>query len=169
MTNLYLDIDGVLNVFDRTGDNPAWPDPYAEGRAQGHLIVWSPALIEELHFVLNTGVDLVWTTTWRQHALDDIAPLVGLPATRFITANEKFSDSSTIQWKTRAVLADQDSDPSSFIWVDDDHDQFSMRHAEDRNGLAIQTDARLGITPGQVAEMHGYLESLRRRDLGYPV
>ena len=160
---LYLDVDGVINAF-YTGETQSkpWPEEsYRKEPAMGHHIRWSADMIDALNqVILAHGVELVWTTTWKRHALNRIAPMVGLPATRFIDADEKYSDSSTIQWKGRAVTHEQSIEMVPFVWVDDDHDAPSVRSATILKGLAIRPDPWFGITPDHIKQMHEYYASV---------
>lgn len=150
---LYLDVDGVINAWYA---NKEWPT-MSEGTAHGYTIKWSPEMLEELK---SLGMELVWTTTWRQHAANELAELIGYGAgIRYIDGQNKLSEYGSIGWKYRGVVNDQKWEPTPFVWIDDEHHRSTTDWAKSMGGLAIQTHPDLGITPEEIARIKKYVEA----------
>ncbi|MFD5087640.1 HAD domain-containing protein [Kitasatospora sp. NPDC058201] len=70
---LFLDVDGVLN--------PVCPGPETDFDA--HTMLGYTVLLSPRHGTwlreLAAGYELVWATTWEEHANAHIAPAIGLP------------------------------------------------------------------------------------------
>ncbi len=75
---LFLDVDGVLN--------PVRPRPEAE--FDTHTLLGYTVLLSARHGSwlreLSGVYDLVWATTWEEHANTHIAPAIGLPELPFV-------------------------------------------------------------------------------------
>lgn len=135
---LLLDVDGPLNPCDAKPS--ARPDGYTtwrytptggwytgkEARRHKGLRVWLhpdhgaqlTALAEQ------TGLELVWATTWMHDANTCIGPAIGLPPLPVIefrppelTAPHRWSTSG--RWKYPAVSSYAAGRP--LVWLDDDH------------------------------------------------
>ena len=135
-TRLYLDVDGVINA-----QMPMDWGKLCNGHAGGYSIRWAPRMVAEL---ADLNVELVWTTTWRDEAVTELAPLIGWGEHGRVlhpAGGELIWPS--IDWKFEAVLADQAASPSSFIWLDDELEAEHKRHG----GLVLTVPAALGITP----------------------
>ncbi|MBT2209083.1 HAD domain-containing protein [Actinomadura sp. NEAU-AAG7] len=68
---LYLDIDGVLNPDAPRGHH----EEHTVGRLTVRIVPAHGGWLREL----AARFDLVWATTWEEHANEHIGPLLGLP------------------------------------------------------------------------------------------
>lgn len=164
MINLHLDIDGVINA-----DMPQGWGKTAEGRAGvitgsggwsqssgGFRIRWAPAMIKALS---ELPVELVWTTTWRDYAISEIAPLIdwgGHGDVMHPIGGELYWPS--IDWKFEAMCWEYSDYSNRFIWIDDEiegvHEEWAKRHA----GLAIAPNPTTGITKRNIEAIKAFIE-----------
>lgn len=159
-TKLYLDIDGVINAdyaHKYWNIDTIQNDFASAGQAGEFRIIWSQQMVDEL-FAL--GMDLIWTTTWRDLARQSIAPLIGYGHTAPYLTNSMFIDEYTpsIVWKLQEVLAHQKANPSKFVWIDDEIGISEMNAVKNLGGLIIATDPNVGITPEHIEKIKVYLQ-----------
>lgn len=155
-TWLFLDNDGVINAefpggpfFDEE------PHNFPEGLTpQGYVIRWNPEVIAALNAL---DVELVPATTWRQHFVDIIMPMVGLtlPVRMILHPNlnpEARNTFPSIVWKKRAIRRIVARHPGPFVHVDDEllGDLSWRRVAMEMGGLAHGPDTTFGLTLNQV-------------------
>jgi hypothetical protein len=115
---LYLDVDGVLN--------PEAPQPGFAEHAVGRLTVRiNPDHGERLRD-LSARYDLVWATTWEEHANEYIGPLLGLPHLPYVEISAYVPQAGDPRTpllqlprmrKWAPILRHADGRP--FAWVDD--------------------------------------------------
>jgi hypothetical protein len=160
-TRLYLDFDGVVNV-----DAPAHNWEYSAVRqtsvtvnSQTYILRWAEDLVKALK---ELPVELVWTTTWTNYAPKFLGPALGYGSdSRFLQPLNGRLDYPTINWKQEAVIADQMSSPSPFLWVDDEMTGVqtkTVRELFGGRGLTFTTFSGYGITPEMVADMRLFAE-----------
>ncbi|MBC9703619.1 MAG: hypothetical protein H9W81_01085 [Enterococcus sp.] len=141
---LYLDIDGVVNIFPAKHGNPnkkphlrAWKNwktftvkAFHDGKEREFIITWSPDLMAEL-IALTEIYDIYWLTNWRHTALTQFAPQTGLP--EFPVCDELgIEDGSYLSavsltghphkrwWKINAIVKDMEENPDlKWVWIDD--------------------------------------------------
>ena len=153
MIKLYLDVDGVINAWHADTE---WPT-LVVGDAHGYNVKWSPEMVAELK---SLDLELIWATTWRQHAPEQLAPLIGYGENvRYLTERPKLSEYGSIGWKYRGVVNDQKWEPSPFVWIDDEHHRTTVDWAKANGGLAIQSHPDLGITPEEMERIKAYVEA----------
>lgn len=137
---LYLDIDGVVNVFPAKHGNPnklphlkAWSKwetftAYDE-EGKGYRIIWSPALLEEIK-ALSMIYDIHWLTNWRNLAVTEFTPKTGFPTfpvRSTIGVDEEYSTITSLAghaekrwWKVNAIVEDMETIPDlKWAWIDD--------------------------------------------------
>jgi len=165
-TRLLLDVDGCLNFFggrtalDKDNFELPWPTR-EEAVVRGYTIVWSPDMLAALDAL---DLEIVWLTTWRESAVNDLAPVLGwgadfrvlhpLPEDEWM-----YQTVASIKWKLPALLADQEADPSPFIWVDDEVGMKEAVEATRIGGRAIAPNPYLGITESNIATMVDYIKN----------
>lgn len=178
---LYQDIDGCLNAMfnrmkwrleDEVEDETLFGecDGVAEalygrngllnpdGKVDRFRMRWNSRLIEGLNAL---DVEWVWTTTWRDDA-PGVGKLMGLTHenVRVLHPRSGISDFPSIGWKYEEVLREQQSDPTPFIWVDDELADLPLAARErifSLGGLMIAPDPNFGMTPRQVEMMREYI------------
>lgn len=129
---IFLDIDGVINVIPPKRGVPPHLKVWNEWRKVEILsypINYSPELIGHLNR-LSEKAEIVWLTTWREEAVKDFAPIVGLKTFRFINpkgledpwgSTASFSGSPENRWwKMNGVLDHIDTTGTPFVWLDDE-------------------------------------------------
>ncbi|MFA1551043.1 HAD domain-containing protein [Actinomadura chokoriensis] len=161
---LYLDIDGVLN--------PEMPDDRFTEHVIGRLTVrvnpdHGPWLRD-----LATDYDLVWATTWEEHANVHIGPLLGLPPLPHV----EFFDYTPQQGDPRIPLLQlplmrkwapilRHADGRAFAWVDDVIPLTIRRQAlPHRRALRlVPVNPARGLTRRHVESLHRWAARLDRR------
>lgn len=175
---LYQDVDGCLNAFR---SSYAWGEVGEEGpcgELSGDAFVyhledgtrdsdgtpvrfamrWNSRLIDALN---SLDVELVWATTWREDARG-VGTLMGLNHENIRVLHPLGGKTTfpSIEWKYEALVAEQQRDPSPFIWVDDeivDLPRAAREVIHQLGGLTISPDPAYGVTPRHVEEMRQYL------------
>ncbi len=139
---LLLDVGGVLSPYG----NPPPPD-FEEREIGGFWVVWTDAHAPRVQR-LAQSFDLVWATTWEQHANQALCPALGLdplPVISFVrgkTATRKLES-------VRRYVGDRQT-----AWIDDDLYDDAHSWAQERNErvptLLVQTLPNIGLTDTHV-------------------
>lgn len=186
---LLLDVDGPLNpylarpharppgyeTFRRTPGG-AWLTGRAAQRHKG-LRVWLNPRHGELLLNLadQTGLELVWATTWLHEVNTRIGPVIGLPELRVIefpasdlepdgAGGHRWRDDGN--WKWSAVTECAAGKPMA--WLDDDLHDTWFRRARAAFDLAraatptllCQVDPRTGLTTTHLDQIRDWAENL---------
>lgn len=161
---LYLDVDGVLS-----------PDTPNEGFTE-HAIGRLTVRISAEHGIwlrnLSTSYDLVWATTWEEHANEHIGPLLGLPPlphVDFFDYTPRRGDPRipvmqlpyTRKWAP--ILRHANGRP--FAWADDVLPLTIRRQAfpHRRHLRLLPVNPARGLTFDQVRALHRWAARLERR------
>lgn len=128
-TRIYLDIDGVINSLSKSAPkmNTQWLGEWGQEKVIGYPILWSLELIDHLNDIaIKEDVQFVILSTWQDHAINDLAPVVNLNATDTwdVLYPENQEDLYSFQngwWKLHAIKKDVELyNPDKIIWLDDD-------------------------------------------------
>lgn len=153
-----LDVDGVLNPARRTTLRHRRHDIVLDGRTfrvllsarQGRGLL---ALAEA------TGAELVWATTWEDHANTEIGPRLGLPPLPVIAVNGDPGSRAGEHFKTRHVAEYVAGRP--FVWFDDSLGIADWEYLKDHPGvgdfLLVEVDPQDGLTDGAMAHAGEWL------------
>ena len=125
--HLFLDVDGVLNVFERDlGSDAEMFDDFVQHDVDFDVVagyhrsvaVWlSPAMGAR---IARLAVDTQWVTTWEHRANSAIGPLCGLPRDLPVLLHGETDEEWDLDWKFLAVRRVIEDDPRPFVWIDDD-------------------------------------------------
>lgn len=141
---LYLDIDGVVNIFPRRHGNPnkkphlrAWKKwktfivtEIRDGKEVDFVITWSPDLMAAL-IALSEIYDIYWLTNWHGTAATQFAPNTGLPdfpvrhetgieEGEHLTLSSLYGHADKRWWKVNAIVKDMEDNPDlKWVWIDD--------------------------------------------------
>lgn len=154
---LLLDVDGVLNPAGRpTPDFRRYRCTIGGAVYTVHLNQRHGTRLLEL--ALETGAELVWATTWEQHANEWIAPRLGLPTLPVIEMGRDDGVSERGEmFKTRRVAEYVGDRP--FVWFDDQVYQEDDEYLRERRGL---TDFLLVHVPPNVGLTSAHLDKARQ-------
>ena len=144
---LLLDVDGVLAVVTvPSGDVDADP-----------VLTLPPEASEWFAQVAN-AFDIVWATTWAEHANRVIAPKLGLPTLPTVAFN---MDERALTPKLRSVIDAVGDRPCA--WVDDDLHEDANTWAAGREvpTLLMHVDGRKGMTRRHVDRLLNWAAMLR--------
>lgn len=163
---LYLDVDGVLNVYGPdTEDLETATVKAAEGRT--YVVRYSEEMVLGLNEIVEEfAVDCVWLTTWLTDGLVlQLMDQIGtLQRGRLLKAPlQRWPGRFSSGWKIQRLLEDQRREPADFVWVDDEQASFAK---EVRNStpnvhkLLLQPDALEGIRPWHLLSMQSFYAGL---------
>lgn len=158
-TKLYLDVDGVINAWEahKVWDEATIRKGVAGAEGFAYDIIWSQQMVDEL---FSLDLDLIWTTTWRQHARLAISPLIGYgEEAPYLTNSMAVSPyEPSITWKVEEVIAHQKNNPSKFVWIDDEIDYVHKNAVKSLGGLLITPTPDIGITPSHIELIKNYIK-----------
>jgi hypothetical protein len=155
---LLIDVDGVLNPMGR-----AAPD-FRRYRCTVGAEVYTVHLNARhgrrlLDLALATGSELVWATTWEDHANEWIAPRIGLPTLPVIPMSPGEPSEFGEMFKTRHVAEYAGRRP--FVWFDDqvwaEDEEYLRVHQGLDDFLLIHVDPRQGLTSRHLGMAHEWL------------
>ncbi len=159
---LFLDVDGVLNVFEKdVGADVEMFDDFAMHEVPFEVVagyrrsvaVWLSSSMGGR--IAQLDVDIHWVTTWEHRAGSDIAPRCGLPRDLPVLTRIDHGEEWDLSWKFLAVRRAVEEDPRPFVWIDDDIDFLEDVSVTPRTwadsisvpSLLIAPDARTGLLP----------------------
>ncbi|GII59802.1 hypothetical protein Pth03_81910 [Planotetraspora thailandica] len=155
---ILVDVDGVLN-----------PSRRSSLHYRRHLCAVGgqvyKVLLDRRHgarlssLARDTEAELVWATTWEEHANVEIAPRIGLPRLPVITVTTDPTSRAGENFKTRGVADYVDGRP--FVWFDDslgaaDH-EYLRAHEGVGDFLLVDVDPRYGLTEDHLAQAREWL------------
>lgn len=158
-----LDIDGVLNAIARKGDPSVWPvwkSGWAAAGGQNWPILWSPAVVDFVREVVESGsAEVRWHTTW-QHEAVEVERLLGLPSLAVAEAPEyagvgvyaakAVREGKPPWWKLPAAERVVTEEGRPLIWTDDDI-KTALRDYRMAPSLRICPQQNIGLTPAHLA------------------
>lgn len=163
---LLLDVDGPLNPWKMK------PHDLAANGYTTHQITLDgqtyPVHLNPAHgttlLALANLVDLVWTTTWVEHANTLISPILGLPTNLPVIpwpdgAQDAYRRGS---WKTPHIAAWTAGKP--FAWFDDEVNRYDKKYLAATNGigphLPVRVEPHTGLTEIHFAKVKAWAEAL---------
>jgi hypothetical protein len=155
---LLLDVDGVLNPMRRTSPRFRRHNCVVDGEVYTVLLNVRHGS-QLLTLAKETESELVWATTWEEHANQEIAPRVGLPSLPVITLNRDSGSRCGEGVKTRAVADYVKGRP--FVWFDDGlsgaDEDYLTGHEGVGDFLLVHVDPRSGLSDDHLAEAREWL------------
>lgn len=154
-----LDIDGVVNALARGPVTGSWPadqwtqhvvpaDIPGSGRMVLPIFVARPVLDFIARVVRTGAAEVIWHSTWREAAVSDLAPVLGLPRLPISHAPEWTQRPELIWWKLPAARRVVEAG-RRLVWTDDDiavvPDQIGDLDARP-DTLLISPDPYAGLT-----------------------
>lgn len=157
--HLYLDIDGVLNAYERRSITipSLWDGGYTTVRWES----WSPAMVAELNRIITEhGIVCHWLTTWESEA-GAFGKLIGLDGSEswpWLPARSGGLD----DWQKFDSIRDHiaKTEPDLAFWFDDDlatepdADEWASSHPRVYHFAPNGTH---GITPSMLGDMEAIL------------
>lgn len=133
--SIFLDIDGVVNIVSKRQGNldklphlRVW-NKWETIEVTSYPITYSPELVSHLNRI-SEKAEIVWLTTWKEEAVNDFAPAVGLNDFRLIDptgATDPWGTAASFKgnpenrwWKLNGVLEHITSTGAPFVWIDDE-------------------------------------------------
>lgn len=174
----FLDVDGVINVVSKIGNEhysrfPRWE----EVEVAGYKIRYSPDLVEFINNI-SARVDVRMLTTWKNASVELLAPAIGLknfPVEDSVgtwSANGSFNGGHHLPenrwWKLNCILNHIETRKSDFIWSDDDlYPQVRnyARRMADFEGLEtclITPHLTLGLEPVHLERIEKFVAAIEK-------
>lgn len=165
-----LDIDGVVNALAREPVCGSWPpeqwaqhvvraDIPGSGRMLLPIFVAQPVLDFVTAVHASGAAEVVWHSTWREAAVTDLAPVLGLPRFPVSVAPEWTARPRDVWWKLPAAQRVVASG-RRLVWTDDDiavvPDQVAELAAR-ADTLLISPDPVTGLIPEQLSAIADFL------------
>jgi hypothetical protein len=155
---LLLDVDGVLNPMGRP--TPEYRRYHCTIGGEVYAVHLNPRHGRRLlDLARATGAELVWATSWEEHANDWIAPRIGLPSLPVIPVCPDVPSERGEMFKTPHVAAYAGRRP--FVWFDDQvwaEDEEYLRVRQGQGAfLLVHVDAREGLTSRHLGMAHEWL------------
>jgi hypothetical protein len=143
---ILVDVDGVLNPLGPPStDFRRYRCPLGGEVYTVHLNRRHGTRLLEL--ALRTGAELVWATTWEEHANEWIAPRIGLPRLPVIPVGAVAGTTRGEMFKTPNVAEYVAGRP--FVWFDDmvyaADDAYLRDHPGVGDFLLVQVEPRQGL------------------------
>ncbi len=169
---LYLDFDGVINAPEA---HRVWPNSlmgygfeFADSLLTGAKNVklehtWAHDLVTQLAAL---DVEVVWLTTWTSRASSSLGQKLGLGAgARYLVPlNGAPVTHPSVDWKMEALLADQEANPSFFVWAEDDltesHTRRTKSHFGDRSFL-VSPNPSTGLEPHMLDAIRDFITAVQ--------
>lgn len=166
-TNIYLDVDGVLNALSSNPpkQNTGWTGEWKREKAvipsdavqigwssqpvaESYTMFWSTKLITAINELAEMDdVTIIWLTTWKEHAKGVISPLMGINGHDWLHLDTGDIYDTMRWWKLDAIRDHvEETKPDKVVWLDDDiaYDQKA------RLWVSMMKPKILSITPNSV-------------------
>lgn len=138
MNKILLDVDGCVNALDPDNDPAGWVFE-AAFRSSPESGGWRLNMSKEMgRALLELGTEIVWLTTWEEHANTDIGKHFGWAEKRTLTHHGK----SKIFWKIEHIKDELAHPGDKVVWIDDDSKEFlqhfgSIEDADPHNRMLV--------------------------------
>lgn len=164
-----LDFDGVVNVLAPRGDEKVWQDWNVRGTGSSHESIpwylWSTSVASLVRKMSDSGVRVVWLTSW-EHAMLGISRVIPeLPeGLEILTRADDVTRRSS--WKAGAARSIVTSDVP-VLWTDDDlhkilRPKADVEWAQTITLTRIRPNRKTGVTPAQAEQIRAWArESLK--------
>ena len=166
MINVYIDVDGVINSFNRTS-MAGWKEQWQLAEILGYQIHWYPDLIEELNKLSKReDVTFKWLTTWQNDAVEHLCPQLGIEGTEWEVLYAEDEDSLfdlRDWWKLRAIIKDvEKTAPDGVVWIDDDikYEGKALQWVRQDNILAISPFTSWGMTKEDFSDIIDFISKI---------
>ena len=175
---LYVDVDGVLNVFQSF-------DHKGESFTAGGYTIRVPDGVRDQIARLAEHFQMAWGTAWEHKAPQQLSPRLGFGAdwpvadsfhklhgSKALPLGVKLSDAlgHGRTWKLAGLLEHASTHDKAFAWLDDDlgADAYAAFEQIDRSGRPARlehTDPALGLTAAHTDALIAWAKSLAQEDV----
>lgn len=177
----FLDVDGVINAVSKIenihySQFPTWEEKIVNG----YKIRYSPEVVDFIN-KMSERVEVRWLTTWRDKAVDMLAPALGINVFPFDNADGRWSPYGNFNgqnylpenrwWKLNVVLNHIENGGENFIWSDDDlYPQVrnyvrKTADAEGMESLFVTPEIKYGLTPQNLERIENFVSQM---EIHYP-
>lgn len=166
-----LDIDGVVNALARKPIVDSFPaeqwiqitvrtDLPGIGPAAFPILAARPVLDFVATAHASGAVEICWHSTWREAAITDLAPALGLPRLPISVAPEWTNHHLLVPWWKQPAAERVLESGRPLVWTDDDIPVFRpyLGAFEGRDdALLLAPDPRRGLTQDELDLIAGFL------------
>lgn len=170
-TDIYLDVDGVLNAVSvRDPESWGWGGSNVV-RANGFSIRYSPVAVERLNaLAARPDVHMRWLTTWLNDAPQLLAPMIGLEGQGWPVLGQDEHDDAMRSgvgpwWKFSAVRRHFETTGHRAVWIDDDlgYDEqargWAAPYVDDGSLLLVQPLTHVALTKAEFDGIEAWIGS----------
>jgi hypothetical protein len=152
---LFVDVDGVIALFDFDSKSPAPGKPYRWGKRTHHINENSGKLLSSL----TDSFELVWATGWGNLANERLCPIIGLDQLKTVKFNRRPRFKSA-GWKVSDIDSYARNKPAA--WIDDAFNRECREWQKQRSEptLLVQTKPAIGITDREVELLRDWAKSV---------
>lgn len=172
----FLDVDGVINACSKISNIhysqfPRWEETIVNG----YTIRYSPDVIDFINR-MSDRVEIRWLTTWRDKAVTDLAPKLGLKDFPFEDAEGRWNAHGSFNgqnhlpenrwWKLNVILKHIETAGENFIWTDDDmttYVQNYVRRMADFEGMEtffVSPKIEYGLLSENLVRIETFVEKM---------
>lgn len=166
---LFVDIDGVLNIFPRKHHHRN----LRKGWVLGYKITVDSDVIRMLNDIIERGqINVVWLTTWRNLANLSFSKFAGIRSNLLVAENALGIEDDDLaegsepsprrkNWHKSVVLSEYVgrflSPSTRWVFVDDDVDPSLHSPSGDKRGRIVAPSESVGLTTESLSEMEAFL------------
>ena len=144
---------------DQWAQHVVTADIPGSGRMVLPIFVAQPVLDFVARVIRTGAAEVIWHSTWREAAVSDLAPVLGLPALPISVAPEWTDRPERVWWKLPAAQRVVQSG-RRLVWTDDDiavvPDQVADLAAHP-DTLLISPDPQAGLTPDNLRSIADFI------------
>lgn len=166
MYNIYLDFDGVINVFSKNTPRERYTgwkeDSWKKTTLDGYPILYSTELVDYLNDLSSKeNISIIWLTTWRELASTLISPALGINGENWeylSSSDEKVYTTKMKWWKLEEIEKHVAStNPDKIVWIDDELRYSIHDSIKNMDSLSISPDPCMGVTKFNKNSIDSYL------------
>lgn len=174
----FLDVDGVINAVSKI-ENVHYSQfsTWEEKMVNGYKIRYSPEVVDFINR-MSERVEVRWLTTWRDKAVDMLAPALGINVFPFDNAEGRWSPYGNFNghnylpenrwWKLNVILKHIEDGGENFIWSDDDlypHVRNYVRKIADKEGmesLFVTPEIKYGLNVQNLQRIENFVSQMEK-------
>lgn len=173
-----LDVDGVINV-----DKVPWPGRHVKRTAYSNYeafkFLFSADLVNRIGILIRAHeVEVRWATTWAEDC-QQLESMFGWPSLRPVLLPEECNRNASGPPKCMAANHVLLEEERPLIWTDDEWaypqnlgsmeiskgDPHEAAYSWERDSLLISPRGQVGLLPGHMDMIEGWLNSVREADI----
>jgi hypothetical protein len=174
----FLDVDGVINAVSKI-ENVHYSQfsTWEETVVNGYKIRYSPEVVDFIN-KMSERVEVRWLTTWRDKAVEMLAPALGINVFPYDNAEGRWNPNGSFGgqnylpenrwWKLNVILNHIENGGEHFIWSDDDLNPYVrnyVRKIADVEGMEtvfITPEMKYGLTGQNLERIEKFVSNMEK-------